>query len=45
MEAKRIGGLYDDSKRHQAGNSIVKNVLMAIFGQMIEGKEEIYKDI
>lgn len=28
----------------QAGNSIVKNVLMAIFGQMIPGKENIYKD-
>lgn len=28
----------------QAGNSIVKNVLMAIFGQMIEGKENIYKE-
>lgn len=27
----------------QAGNSIVKNVLMAIFGQMIPGKEEVYK--
>lgn len=27
----------------QAGNSIVKHVLMAIFGQMIPGKEEIYK--
>ena len=27
----------------QAGNSIVKNVLMAVFGQMIPGKEEAYK--
>lgn len=27
----------------QAGNSIVKNCLMAIFGQMLPGKEEIYK--
>ena len=27
----------------QAGNSIVKNVLIAIIGQMIEGKEEKYK--
>ena len=27
----------------QAGNSIVKNVLMAIFGQLFEGKEEVYK--
>lgn len=29
----------------QAGNSIVKNVLMAIFGQMIPGKENVYKEI
>lgn len=28
----------------QAGNSIVKNVLIAIFGQMIPGKENVYKD-
>ena len=28
----------------QAGNSIVKNVLVAIFGQMIPGKENIYKE-
>lgn len=28
----------------QAGNSIVKNVLMAIFGQMIDGKEDLYKE-
>ena len=27
----------------QAGNSIAKNVLVAIFGQMIPGKEEVYK--
>ncbi len=29
----------------QAGNSIVKNVLMAIFGQMIEGEEDLYKTV
>lgn len=29
----------------QAGNSIVKNVLIAIFGQMIPGKEDVYKHI
>lgn len=28
----------------QAGNSIVVNCLVAIFGQMFEGKEEIYKE-
>jgi len=27
----------------QAGNSIVKNVLIAVFGQMIPGADEIYK--
>lgn len=29
----------------QAGNSIVVNVLTAIFGQMIEGNENVYKGI
>ena len=29
----------------QAGNSIVKNVLVAIFGQMIPGKENVYKEV
>ena len=29
----------------QAGNSIVKNVLIAIFGQMIPGKENVYKKL
>ena len=29
----------------QAGNSIVKLVLIAIFGQMIEGKEDLYKTV
>lgn len=29
----------------QAGNSIVRNVLVAIFGQMIQGKENVYKEI
>jgi DNA (cytosine-5)-methyltransferase 1 len=28
----------------QAGNSIVRNVLVAIFGQMIPGKENVYKE-
>lgn len=28
----------------QAGNSIVVNCLVAIFGQLFEGKEEIYKE-
>lgn len=29
----------------QAGNSIVKNVLVAIIGQMIPGKEDVYKKL
>lgn len=29
----------------QAGNSIAKNVLIAIFGQMIPGKENLYKEL
>lgn len=29
----------------QAGNSIVKNVLVGIIGQFFEGKEDIYKQI
>lgn len=29
----------------QAGNSIVENVLVAIFGQMLPGKESAYKEL
>lgn len=29
----------------QAGNSIVRNVLVAIIGQMIEGKEDVYREV
>lgn len=29
----------------QAGNSIVCNVLVAILGQLFEGKEDVYKGI
>ena len=29
----------------QAGNSIVKNVLIAVFGQMIPGADGVYKNI
>ena len=29
----------------QAGNSIVKNVLVAIMGQLFEGKEDVYKTV
>lgn len=29
----------------QAGNGIVRNVLVAIFGQMFSGKEDVYKNL
>lgn len=29
----------------QSGNSICRNVLVAIIGMMIEGKEDVYKNI
>ena len=29
----------------QAGNSIVCNVLVAIIGQLFEGREDVYKEI
>ena len=29
----------------QAGNSIVVNCLVAIFGQMFEGKERVYEQL
>ena len=29
----------------EAGNGIVVNVLVAIIGQLFEGKEDVYKDI
>lgn len=29
----------------QAGNSIVVNVLVAIIGQLFEGREDVYKEI
>lgn len=45
-------GAFDEAEKvnsntqlyKQAGNSIVVNVLTAIFGQMFEGKEEEYKN-
>lgn len=29
----------------QAGNSIVKNILVAVFGQLLPGKENVYKEM
>ena len=57
LECWRLMGFSDEDFRKaekvnsnsqlykQAGNSIVKNVLMAIFGQMIPNKENIYKEL
>lgn len=57
LECWRLMGFSDEDFRKaeevnsntqlykQAGNSIVKNVLMAIFGQMIPGKENLYKEL
>jgi DNA (cytosine-5)-methyltransferase 1 len=41
---RAANGVSNSQLYKQAGNSIVVNVLMAIFGQMIEGKENIYKE-
>lgn len=43
-EVQRVEKMSNSQLYKQAGNSIVKNVLMAIFGQMILGKENIYKE-
>lgn len=57
LECWRLMGFSDEDFRKaeevnsnsqlykQAGNSIVKNVLIAIFGQMIPGKENFYREI
>lgn len=40
----RAAGVNSNTQLYkQAGNSIVRNVLVAIFGQMIPGKEDVYK--
>lgn len=55
-ETWRLQGFYDKdfekaavinsntSLYKQSGNSITRNVLVAVFGQMFEGKENVYKD-
>lgn len=57
LECWRLMGFSDEDFRKaeevnsntqlykQAGNSIVENVLVAIFGQMIPGKENVYKEL
>lgn len=44
-EIERLEKMSNTQLYKQAGNSIVKNVLVAIIGQMIPGKEEVYKNI
>lgn len=44
-EAQRKERISNSQLYKQAGNSIVKLVLMAILGQMIEGKEDFYKTV
>ena len=43
-EVQRVEKMSNSQLYKQAGNSIVKNVLVAIFGQMIPGKENAYKN-
>ena len=57
LECWRLMGFSDEDFRKaeevnsnsqlykQVGNSIVKNVLIAIFGQMMSGKENFYKEL
>jgi len=42
---KAVGINSNSQLYKQAGNSIVKNVLIAILGQMIPGKENVYREI
>lgn len=44
-EVQRIEKMSNTQMYKQAGNSIVKILLMAIFGQMIHGKENVYKEL
>lgn len=44
-EVQRLEKMSNSQLYKQAGNSIILNVLVAILGQLIEGKEDVYKDI
>lgn len=44
-EIERIEKMSNTQLYKQAGNSIPKPVLMAIFGQLIPGKENIYREL
>lgn len=43
VEIDRNGKMSNTQLYKQGGNSIVRNVLVAIFGQMLPGKEDEYK--
>ena len=43
-KAAEDAGVSNSQRYRQAGNSIVVNVLEAIFGQLIPGKENEYKE-
>lgn len=42
--AAEQAGISNSQRYRQSGNSIVVNVLEAIFGQLIPGKEDVYKE-
>lgn len=44
-EVQRLEKMSNSQLYKQAGNSIVKNVLVAILGQMLPNKENIYKEV
>lgn len=44
-EVERIEKMSNTQTYKQDGNSIVEPVLMAIFGQMIPGKENVYREL
>lgn len=44
-EVQRLEKMSNTQLYKQAGNSICRNVLVAIFGQMLPGKENVYKEV
>ena len=45
FDKAKAAGISNSQLYKQAGNSIVKNVLVAIIGRMIPGKEDVYKKL
>lgn len=43
-DAAEQAGVSNSQRYKQAGNSIVVNVLVAIFGSLLDGKENVYKE-